>query len=1108
MKQASKSIPGSITLAQLLAENAELRVQLDEALQTLQAIRCGEVDALVVQGAQGDHIFTLKGAETAYRTLIEEMNEGALTLSAEGLILYANRRFAELLKAPMEKVLGSSLELWVAPESLPVCQALLNRRAGKNPRAELFLTSLDREPIAVYLSASSPVIQGTQDFYYLVATDLTELNQRKKAEAKWQASAQYHRSLIEASLDPLILLGKDGKIRDANTAMVRMTGSDHARLLERDLADFFSDPQILVDACTQAFAKGFVSDFSLVMHHVSGATHNVLLNANRLQGAAGQTPGLVLTMRDITEFKRIEEALRQSELQYRDLFKNMLNGCAYCRMEYDEQGQPVDFVHLDTNLAFERLTGLKEVKGKPVSMVIPGILEESREFIENLGEVASTGIPKAFEMDLPLLNKSFALNVYSPTTGYFVATFDDITERKKAEKKLQLAASVFSHAREGIMITDECGIIIDVNEAFSLITSYGRLEVLGKNANMLGSGHQSKDFFALMWRELQEKGHWYGELWNRRKNGEVYAEMLNIGALRDAKGRITQYVGLFSDITALKDHEKELEHIAHYDALTDLPNRLLFSDRLQQAMVQAHRRQRRLAVAYLDLDGFKAINDHYGHEAGDLLLIALALRMKQALREGDTLSRIGGDEFVAILLDLDDIHACEPTLVRLLAAVAQPVQLNTMALKVSASLGVTFYPQEESVEADQLLRQADQAMYQAKLTGKNRFHVFDAEQDRSVRGHHESMDRIRRALNEREFVLYYQPKVNMRTGAVIGAEALIRWQHPENGLLLPAAFLPVIEDHPLSVELGEWVIDAALTQIEQWKKEGLAIPVSVNVGALQLQQVDFVERLRVMLAAHSDVRPGDLAMEVLETSALQNLVGVCHVIEECRKLGVLFALDDFGTGYSSLTYLKRLPVNQLKLDQSFVRDMLNDPDDLSILEGVLGLAIAFRREVIAEGVETVKHGAMLLQLGCDLAQGFGIARPMQAGEFSGWLKEWHTDPSWGDLHAVAQADLPLLFAGAELGAWVRSIEGYVKGERAVPPPLDQHQCRFGLWLDAVSLERQQSLPAIKAIKPLHQQIHELGAKLCELHAQGLKVDARLGELHELRDTLRVQLESL
>ncbi|MDD2879074.1 MAG: EAL domain-containing protein [Rhodoferax sp.] len=570
----------------------------------------------------------------------------------------------------------------------------------------------------------------------------------------------------------------------------------------------------------------------------------------------------------------------------------------------------------------------------------------------------------------------------------------DITERKLSEEKIQLAASVFSSAREGIFITNANGIIIDINRAFSLITGYSREEAIGQSPRILKSGVQSEAFYAAMFADLKAKDHWYGEVWNRRKDGALYAEMLTISEVRDARGQVTHYVAIFVDITALKEHQKQLEHIAHFDALTNLPNRVLLADRMHQAMVHAQRRGQTLAVAYLDLDGFKLINDTYGHGAGDQLLVAVSQAVKLAMREGDTLARIGGDEFVAVLADLTDATDCQNTLNRLLTAAAQPMPFGDFQLQVSASLGVTFFPQADPVDADQLMRQADQAMYQAKLSGKNRYHVFDAVLDRSVRGLHERIDEIARALSSQEFVLYYQPKVNLRTGQVVGAEALIRWQHPSKGLLSPALFLPVIEDHLLSVALGDWVIDAALKQLGQWQALGLTLPVSVNVSARQLQGDDFVKKLCDALAQHPAVSPALLSIEVLETSVLEDLGHVADIISACARLGVTCALDDFGTGYSSLTYLKHLPVTLIKIDQSFVRDMLADADDLSILQGVISLARAFQRDVIAEGMETREHGTRLLQLGCELAQGYGIARPMPAADVPHWLATWQPDPAW------------------------------------------------------------------------------------------------------------------
>ena len=683
-------------------------------------------------------------------------------------------------------------------------------------------------------------------------------------------------------------------------------------------------------------------------------------------------------------------------------------------------------------------------------------------------------------------------------------------ERQHNEERLHLAASVFTHAREGIMITGQDGRIIDVNDAFTRITGYSREESLGRNPRFLKSGRQERSFYTEMWKELHEKGHWMGELWNRRKNGEHYAEMKTISSVLDSHGKVQQYVALFSDITALKEHELQLQFNAHHDPLTGLPNRSLLADRLKQAMVQARRRGQRLAVLYLDLDGFKSVNDKHGHDCGDQLLTALATRLRHALREGDTLARIGGDEFVAVMQDLGEVEQALPVVNRVLTAAALPVQLGQQRLQVSASIGLTLYPQAEEVDADQLLRQADQAMYQAKLAGKNRYHLFDTEQDRHARGLHESLEHIRQALRQREFVLHYQPKVNMRSGEVVGVEALIRWQHPERGLVSPASFLPVIEDHPLALDVGNWVMDTALAQMDAWRASGLHVPVSVNVSARELQQPDFVERLRLKLAAHPEVRAGDLQLEVLETSALGDLARVAQVMVGCRDLGVGFALDDFGTGYSSLAYLKRLPVQMLKIDQSFVRDMLDDPDDLAILEGVIGLSRAFRRQVIAEGVETVDHGEMLLHLGCELAQGYGIARPMPASDIPTWVRKWRPDPRWQQPRAQRAEDVSLLVADVKHRAWVAAIGAFLHGQREEPPPLTLHHCNFGHWLHDEAQQLAQTQPTLSNIERIHHDIHHLAEALCDLHAQGRAAQAvsRLCELHALRDQLLGELRSL
>lgn len=555
-------------------------------------------------------------------------------------------------------------------------------------------------------------------------------------------------------------------------------------------------------------------------------------------------------------------------------------------------------------------------------------------------------------------------------------------------------------------------------------------------------------------------------------------------------------------VTRLRQDELALQRIAHFDELTDLPNRALLADRLAQAMYRARRNRRQLAVVYLDLDGFKSVNDAYGREVGDQLLIEVSRRMKGCLRAGDTVARLGGDEFVVVLSDVRTPAVCMSLVRRLIAAVDRPVEADGFDVNVSSSVGITFYPQRDSVEAEQLLRQADHAMYQAKLAGRNRFHVFDIEQHQLLRGQHECIQRVAEALHNDELVLYYQPKVNMRTGQVIGVEALLRWQHPEEGLLPPSAFLPAIEQHRLDVEVGEWVVEQALTQAERWLANGIRLPVSVNVSAHFLQHASFVQRLETLLAQHPDLPAGWLELEVLESSALSDVTRASAVLNACTRLGVRVALDDFGTGYSSLAYLKRLPTSVLKIDQGFVRDMLHDPDDLSILEGVLGLARAFRREVIAEGVETLEHGVLLLRLGCELAQGYGIARPMPGESVAAWLSEWKPDSVWVNAQTLDATRLALLRASIEQRAWVERLAAWFADPQGAAPDV-AGGCRCCEWMEHWALALGS--PASEALQA-HRRLHELAAEVLGSASDELLVARSLDEVIALDAQLRVAMD--
>ncbi len=449
----------------------------------------------------------------------------------------------------------------------------------------------------------------------------------------------------------------------------------------------------------------------------------------------------------------------------------------------------------------------------------------------------------------------------------------------------------------------------------------------------------------------------------------------------------------------LAETQEQLSYSSTHDVLTGLVNRASLTEHLKTTMI-ASSETKMLALVYIDLDGFKSINDYYGRDTGDLLLIALADRMKRTLRSNDILARFGGDEFVVILDYLTDTTDAHVRVKRLLQIISIPLHLDDHIFQISACMGVTFYPQTDTDNADRLIRQADQALHQAKIKGKGQYHCFDLEHDRYTRDYHANLEDIHRGLDKEEFLFHYQPKVNMRTGKVIGAEALIRWQHPDKGLLMPGQFLPLIEDHPLSIELGVWVIKAALEQMKKWQIAGQDIPVSINIGPDQLMQPNFIEHLQTSLDARPELKPENLTLEVLETSTIKDINHVTKIIHGCQALGVKFALDDFGTGYSSLTYLKRLPVHLLKIDRSFVEDMIENPEDLSIIKGILALANTFERQVIAEGVETIEHGQYLLQIGCELAQGYGIARPMPAEALPDWINNWKPDPSWKETQCI------------------------------------------------------------------------------------------------------------
>jgi len=574
-------------------------------------------------------------------------------------------------------------------------------------------------------------------------------------------------------------------------------------------------------------------------------------------------------------------------------------------------------------------------------------------------------------------------------------TARDISDAYAARARHDLTQSVFQHLHEGLLITDSQHRVLEVNPTFSQITGYSRDELIGEVPLLLrtieGDAERNTQL-ALMSAALEADGSWRGELRHVQRNGVPGLLQLTISAVRDANGTLRNHVLAITDITHTRQQWEQLQRQAHSDELTRLPNRVRLAQMLQTAMQTSRREGSLLTVCYLDLDHFKPVNDRFGHEAGDRLLVELANRMRRSLRSwaggDDVVARIGGDEFVLLLRTAtleESRHAVE----RVLNQVCQPYALGTDAgpVLVTASIGATVFPLD-GADAETLLRHADHAMYGAKQAGRNGYLFFDAEHDRRAEARFVALGRVQEALDANEFRLYFQPKVDMRSGKVLGVEALLRWKHPEQGVISPAQFLPLVENTGLSIGVGNWVLQHGIERLAHWLRSGLDITVSVNVSARHLQEPLFAQHLAGLLSRYEASVAQRLIIEVLETAALADVDYTCELMQECRALGVRFALDDFGTGYSTFTYLKRLPIDMLKIDRSFVINMLVDRQDLAIVEGVIGLSQTFGCAVVAEGVETPAQATRLIEIGCNVGQGNGIAAAMPADEVADWVRDY------------------------------------------------------------------------------------------------------------------------
>ncbi len=564
-------------------------------------------------------------------------------------------------------------------------------------------------------------------------------------------------------------------------------------------------------------------------------------------------------------------------------------------------------------------------------------------------------------------------------TRVLLARVRNLLQRKRFERQLRLAAHVFEHSGEAIMITDRANNILEVNSAFERMTGYSAAEVRGQNPRLLASSRNRANDYQAMWQAIQAEGLWQGEMWDRHKDGHVYPKLLTISVVRNPHGEIDYHIASFTDISAQKAAEERICKLAHHDALTGLPNRLHLGIALEQALANARREGIELALLFIDLDRFKQINDTLGHNVGDQLLIEVAERLKACLRENDLVARLGGDEFVVLAQGTSAVLAASHIAEKIIERFAEPFQLAGHALRSSPSIGIGLYPNDGG-DSETLMKNADTAMYHAKAMGRNNYQFYDPAMNQASSDRLLLESRLHEALARDQFSVHYQAQVDPASGALLGFEALVRWNHPDQGLIPPDRFIPIAEESGLILPLGEWVLDTACAQLAAWKAAGhTGYRIAVNLSLQQLRQTGLVERVANTLDRHG-LDGHELELEITESSAMHDAEATIRTLRALRELGVELAIDDFGTGYSSLAYLKLLPIQRLKLDRGFVKDIETDPNDAAICSATIALAHALGLEVIAEGVESEAQRAYLRQLGCDLMQGYLFARPLPAGE--------------------------------------------------------------------------------------------------------------------------------
>ncbi len=702
------------------------------------------------------------------------------------------------------------------------------------------------------------------------------------------------------------------------------------------------------------------------------------------QGRAVRAAG---TTQDVTENRRQESELRRHNETMRTIIENIPGAVSLV---------DGDMNFIAFNREFGRLLDFPEelLAHTPLPMYEVALYNASRgeygpgdpeAIARAMVERASKPEAHVFERTRP---NGMVLEVRGAPLpgGGFVSIYTDITARKQTQERLLLAEKVFDNSPEAIMITDQNNRIVSINEAFTQITGFAPDEVVGQDPRILASGRHDRDFYRQMWLTLQKCGHWSGEIWDRKKSGDIYPKWMTINAVTDQMtGELTHYVAMFADITERKRAEERIHFLAHHDALTELPNRFSLEIRLEQALIDARRHSWHVAVLFIDLDRFKVINDTLGHHVGDLLLIEVSRRFRNAVRESDMVARLGGDEFVIVLPDLENTDAAAHVALKIISALLEPIVVDGNQLHTSPSIGISLYP-DDGLSVDAIMKNADTAMYHAKALGRNNYQFFAEEMNRAASERLSIEASLRQALGRGELSLHYQPQFSADGRRATGVEALLRWQLPGEGLVMPQRFITIAEETGMIVPIGAWVLREACRQLRSWLDIGLPpLRMALNLSARQLGNADLIHTVREALAEYH-IPPQLLELEITESAVMDKPEEAIKVLQALKRMGVTLAIDDFGTGYSSLAYLKLFPIDHLKIDRSFVRDIERDPDDAAIAVSTIALAHSLGVRVVAEGVETQAQFDMLREHGCDEVQGFFFSEPLPAEAATQFLR--------------------------------------------------------------------------------------------------------------------------